>query len=38
MPHPVDVGSGIDKIAEGLKELEEGRVSATKLVIRIGEL
>ncbi|KAE9366718.1 GroES-like protein [Stipitochalara longipes BDJ] len=38
VPHPIDVRRGLDKIAEGLKELEEGRVSAKKLVYWLADM
>ncbi|KAH8704778.1 putative zinc-binding oxidoreductase ToxD [Talaromyces proteolyticus] len=37
VPHPVEVRGGLEKIGEGLKDLEEGRVSAKKLVYRVSD-
>jgi NADPH:quinone reductase-like Zn-dependent oxidoreductase len=38
VPHPVEVRSGIERIGEGLKDLEEGKVSARKLIYRVSDL
>lgn len=37
-PHPVEVvGGGLEGVEEGLRNLKEGKASATKYVFRIGE-
>lgn len=36
IPHPVEVRKGLENIGEGLKDLEQGRVSANKLVYLVG--
>jgi NADPH:quinone reductase-like Zn-dependent oxidoreductase len=38
VPHPVDVRGGLEDIAGGLKDLEEGNVTGKKLVYRVGDL
>jgi len=38
IPHPVEARSGIEGIGAGLKDLEEGRISARKLVYRVSDL
>jgi len=38
VPHPVEVRRGLENISQGLKDLEEGRVSAKKLVYRVSGL
>ncbi|KAL2192822.1 putative zinc-binding oxidoreductase ToxD [Corynascus similis CBS 632.67] len=38
IPHPVEVRGGLQDITQGLKDLEEGRVSGKKLVYRVGDL
>ncbi|KAF2502491.1 zinc-binding oxidoreductase ToxD [Lophium mytilinum] len=35
VPHPVEVREGLERIGEGLKDLEKGRISAKKLVYRV---
>lgn len=38
VPHPVDVRGRLGDIADGLRDLEEARVSGKKLVYRVGDL
>ncbi len=37
VPHPVEVREGLENIGQGLKDLQEGRVSAKKLVYRVSD-
>ena len=36
-PHPVEVITGLEAIEDGLKRLEEGKISGRKLVARISD-
>lgn len=38
VPHPIELRDGLEGIAAGLRDLEEGRVSGKKLVYRVADL